>query len=230
MANHKDIMTERAWKHEEEVTSTIQKAIDNNDINTIIHKLIGKDIIIDIFEKSCENGEIEKVNLLMETGIGIMNEDAILKAAYNERVEIVEKFIKAGISKKIMQEVFEIVIQRGKVKIAELLLENGVNPDMQMPATFNLPGERYLIFATKKGYDEIVDLLIKYGANIYNRYLDNEHPLIIAIEEGYTKVVKVYLKNGLSVSGDNMDVGIRAMKIARRKGFTEIVELLEKAE
>lgn len=229
MLIQKDIISDRAWKFEEEVVSSIQKAVNNNDVNTISKMLIGKDLIITAFEEACGNGEIETVKVLIEAGISVMNEDAILKATYNERIEIVELLINQGLDKQFIQRYFGNVLSYGKAKIVELLLKIGVDPERQMYKNSREVGERYIIFATKNGYDEIVDLLIKYGANIYNRYFDSEHPLIIAAEKGYTKVVKVLLENGLSVKGDDEEFAEKAMRIAKREGFTEIVELLEKA-
>lgn len=229
MVEKKDIMTKRAWEHKEEVVNSFQKAVDNNDVDTISKMLIGKDIIINAFEKACENGEIETVKLLIDAGISTMNEDAISYAVSNGRIEIVELFINNGISTEFLKQPFWKAILNGNVKIVDLLLKNGIYHDMQMSTNIKSPGKRALIIATEKGYDEIVNLLIKYGADIYNQHIDREHPLIIAAEKGYTGVVKVLLENGQYLKGDNEYLGKNAMRIAIANDYTEIVELLEKA-
>ena len=69
-----------------------------------------------------------------------------------------------------------------------------------------------------KGHLEIVDLLLKYGANVE---ADKGEPLRVAVEKGNIKIVNLLLKNRASVGADT---GV--LYVAVEKDFTEIARIL----
>jgi len=77
-----------------------------------------------------------------------------------------------------------------------------------------------LLTATRKGYDKVVELLIKTGADVH---ANSDYALCWAAERGYNKVVELLIKAGADVHADDD----YAFYWATRKGHDKVVELLK---
>jgi ankyrin repeat protein len=89
----------------------------------------------------------------------------------------------------------------------------------------NQYGWTALIWASIKNRTEVVDLLLKAGAdaNLQNR--DGWTALIAALFENHTEVVRLLLEAGANANLQDKD-GLTALMDASSKGHTEVVELL----
>ena len=84
----------------------------------------------------------------------------------------------------------------GHLKIVKLLAENGANLDEKTN-----DGDTLLIKAIEKGNTEIVDLLIKKGANVeLANEKDGWTPLVHAIVRANFKIVKLLVDNGANIN------------------------------
>jgi len=110
--------------------------------------------------------------------------------------------------------------------IVEYLLQSGIN----VVEYYNQMEENKILdIAVKKGYYNIVEILIKYGANVNN--YDNYNcmaPLNIAVERGYYDIVELLLKNGAKMTDISSAVIESPIHIACRIGNLDIVKLLVK--
>jgi len=86
-----------------------------------------------------------------------------------------------------------------------------------------------LYIASSAGRSDIVELLVKYGADL-DRSVDGltfQHTaLIVAAAKGHKETIEVLLKNGANKSYVAPD-GISAMSAAKIMGHDEIVRVLQ---
>lgn len=75
--------------------------------------------------------------------------------------------------------------------VARLLLKNGADPN----ASSRRPGNTALYWAAARGYKEVAEALIEYGADVNVRFRDRT-PLSYAKEKGHMDVVQVLLQHG----------------------------------
>jgi ankyrin repeat protein len=112
----------------------------------------------------------------------------------------------------------------GLVGILKLLLNNG--------ADVNVHGGRYgtaIHAASTLGYGEIVEVLLKYRANVKKRAKGTrcETALTAASRHGHLQIVELLLNNGADVNtqGESFSYGT-ALQAASRGGHVQIVDLL----
>lgn len=85
-----------------------------------------------------------------------------------------------------------------------------------------------LHFASRYGHTDMVDLLIKKGANVVASKSDDETPLMYAVEGGYIDVVKKLVSEKavkLSIRRNLQDVR-GAIKVAVEKGYGDVLRVL----
>jgi ankyrin repeat protein len=127
--------------------------------------------------KACRNGELKKVQLILNAGVRINSiknyEDTFLVlAASKGHLKIVELLLQAGadINLRYKNNGYERCallagVIGGNIEIVKIFLRNGADVDFR---PFWISG--YDEFCTplraarKKGYREIADLLVAYGA------------------------------------------------------------------
>ena len=91
----------------------------------------------------------------------------------------------------------------------------------------NIHGETALMWASYHGHKDIVELLLKNGADVNARDDDGCTALIKASFRGHKEIVELLLKRGADVSMANKN-GNTALIFASSWGHEEIVELLLK--
>lgn len=115
---------------------------------------------------------------------------------------------------------------KDRIEIAKILINNGVDVNYQAEYMFyDISKNTALIIATKKGYDEIVELLIAKGAVIEAKNRFGEMPIFIAVQLGLVNIARLFLKRGVSVTASN-DFGYTPLIQAAAYGQTAIIELL----
>eukprot|EP00833_Pecoramyces_ruminatium_P013063 jgi/Orpsp1_1/1187095/evm.model.d7180000055344.1 len=73
-----------------------------------------------------------------------------------------------------------------------------------------------LTFACEKGYQDIVEILIKYGANVDTEDKKGDTPLIIACKNNYNNIVKILIKNGANINKINKNGYIQPINISQK--------------
>ena len=81
-----------------------------------------------------------------------------------------------------------------------------------------------LILASERGETDIVEMLLKDGANVNQHNDDGETAIDVAIEKGHTEIVGLLIDNGVDMDGKNQY--IPPLLSACGKGNTEMVKLL----
>ncbi|MHB9148025.1 MAG: ankyrin repeat domain-containing protein [Candidatus Amoebophilus sp.] len=98
--------------------------------------------------------------------------------------------------------------------------------DRGLPSSLkNKLGEVPLHIAVRKGYVEIVRLLLEYGVDVNTKSSISQRPktpLYIAAGKGHVEIVKLLLKHGANIN----DMNQVPLYAAAKKGHTEIVRLL----
>ncbi len=129
-------------------------------------------------------------------------------------------------SKAYLADDYQKAEYKYKIKMIKRLLENGANPNSEHQLE-----SKALIRAIVKGYDEIVSLLLEYGAHP-NARMTNVCPFtatgfMYAIGKGYDEIVSLLLKYGADPNARDCD-GIPALICAIHKRYDKIVSSLLK--
>ena len=82
-----------------------------------------------------------------------------------------------------------------------------------------------LMFATQKGYADVVRKLLDQGADVNAQNVFCRTPLMMAARHGYAEVVRDLLDRGADPAVKNNE-GDTAWMIATKKGYEEIAQLL----
>ncbi len=110
----------------------------------------------------------------------------------------------------------------GQEEIVKLLLSNGAQASVNSK---NINGDMPLYLAAKGGYINLVQLLLKGGADVNGKNREGYTPLHIAAENGYEDIATLLIANGANVEvKDNW--GERPFDLAARNGHAGIVKLL----
>tara|TARA_B100001758_G_scaffold160608_1_gene138513 strand:+ start:998 stop:1822 length:825 start_codon:yes stop_codon:yes gene_type:complete len=114
----------------------------------------------------------------------------------------------------------------GNVKIVELLLKAGTNPNSILEKRYDVIDEDTpLRYAIHFGYTEIVKMLIKSGANINHLNSIGANVLMSASRKGYTQIVKLLLKANAKINIQDKN-GYTALHYASINGHIKIVQML----
>ena len=109
-------------------------------------------------------------------------------------------------------------VSNGNIKKTHELLENGINPNL------NMNGYTPLTVALKKSNIDMIELLLRYGAkpNIPNSY--GLTALVKSSACGYSEIVQMLLDNGAKPNLFNN--GRNALIEASYHGYCDIIEIL----
>ena len=112
----------------------------------------------------------------------------------------------------------------GDTDVVRLFLEHGANPNTKTPY-----GNTALIVASKKGHVSVIDALLKHGADVNLSSLDlGATALTWASYEGHPDVVGLLIEHGADIHHRNKE-GKNALMLAKERGHTEVVKILEQA-
>ena len=150
------------------------------------------------------------INFIVENNVGGLD-----KLITNEKI---------GINYKIDNStILFIACEMGKSDAAAYLLEKGA--DVNFKNKNNLTP---LMIASQKGYLQVINILIKYKADI-NLSTDQYKTtaLMFACDKGHKDAALLLIEKGADVNMQNLNGGT-ALMLACMQGFTGVVELLLK--
>ena len=114
-------------------------------------------------------------------------------------------------------------VNRGQLSVARYLLENGADTELkdQMSGQYSNP----LISAARHERKEMVELLLKYGANPNSGDVYGKTALHWASELGFKIIAETLLAHKLNVNARDGN-GRNPLRLAAEKGFKSLAELL----
>jgi ankyrin repeat protein len=150
----------------------------------------------------------------------------LLRAVDGKDYKAVEVAIKAGENVNAANEkgMFPLwlAVWNQDARMVDLLLRNGANAKQ----TFKGEAEIALLdVATQEGPLDVVQLLVKAGADYNKPDSHGQTPLRTAARNGHTGIVKYLLAKGAEVDTKGND-GATSLEHAASKGHLEIVKLL----
>ncbi|KAJ6586258.1 hypothetical protein DFH09DRAFT_1028501 [Mycena vulgaris] len=176
----------------------------------------------------CEEGYIEGVRRLLETGADINLQSQIGNplqvASWQGHTDIVHLLLEKGADVNATSVLYGTALQgasnQGHIESVCLLLENGAN--------VNAAGGRHgsaLQAASQYGHTETVQFLLENGAEVNTPDGFYGGALPAASRSGHIKIVHLLLENGAEVNGTGR-YSESALQAASGEGHTEIVHLL----
>ena len=83
-----------------------------------------------------------------------------------------------------------------------------------------------LIEAAKEGHLDIVEILMKHGADIHDKTIDGDSPIIYASEQGHVNVLGLLLSNGADPNDKDKYAYNSPIILASHRGHVNVVDLL----
>ncbi|MBE7526737.1 MAG: ankyrin repeat domain-containing protein [Burkholderiales bacterium] len=180
--------------------------------------------------RAVENNNTYRVRNLLTEGANpdvrdLQSETALMLAARNKNPELGGLLLEAGANPDLRNKYGEtatmLASYYGQLDLIKRLYAKGDKIDHD--------GWNPLIYAASKGYKEIVEFLLSYGARI-NATTDNgTTALMMAARGNHYDTVELLLQRGADVSVRNEADGT-ALAWARKQGHADIVQLLSRNE
>lgn len=187
--------------------------------------IIWKDSPIDsIIAIASQNGHIKFCEELILNGIFKGTNIALVRAIYLHKYNKVQNLIEKGKMKASLDGKFNelmIAASVGDMVILALLLDAN-SSDINNK---DVDGWTALMFASRYGHKDIVELLLERGTVIDEKNNRGSTPLMIASAYGHKDVVKLLLYNKAAVDERNSG-GSTALMYASMNGHKNIVKLL----
>lgn len=187
--------------------------------------------------EATQNHNVEKVRCLLKQKIKIDEKDsqgrtALLVATRNNDIEIARLLIEAGADVNVQDQIQDSPLlyagAAGRLEILKLILK--AKPNFKI---YNRFGGTALIPAAEKGHVEVVKELLKTSININHVNNLGWTALMeaVVLSDGgpvHQEIIRLLVAAGADVNIPDRDK-VTALTHARKKGFKEIVTILEKA-
>lgn len=184
---------------------------------------------------AAERGNIEEVSRLLAEGADVHAANSrgvtpLIAAAYQNHVEVAKVLIEAGagvnVQDNTQQSAYLITTSEGYLELLQLTLAAGA--DIHSLDSYNGTG---LIRAADRGHVEIIEELLKTDIDVDHVNRLNWTALLEAIILGdggsrHTEVVRLLVEAGADVNLADGN-GVTPLEHARRRGFDEMVRILE---
>lgn len=184
-----------------------------------------------ILNKAFVKRQLDIVKMLLDKGVSPVSNDAdytpLHLACDKEDIDMAEEFISAGAeinyaSKGSFHDgaskstALHVVTYRKNIKLIELLLKHGANPDLA-----NENGNAPLLNIARDGdsYLDMIELLLNYGANInFINPKDKGTAVNVAAVNGQYMAVELFLRRGADPS-ISMLAGYAPLHYASSRGY-----------
>lgn len=214
--NEGNVMDYLKPKSEEEIKTYLTKEYGENT-SEYFKKLVEEDILD-------RNDPMYKKYLLEDTDL---NNTILFKSIRNSDVDLIKRMAEWGIDLNQHEPgpdktstLMVAITENNNLEVAELLLKLGVSPEIESDWSWKTS----LIWSCEEGYDDVVELLLKYNADI-NHISGNKLPLMVATENGYTEIVELLL-NADADTNIQTRYEWTSLMIACRSNRRKIAELL----
>ena len=117
-----------------------------------------------------------------------------------------------------------IACENGNIDVIQRFINDGFDINQELDEYGWTP----LIFASDNGHKEIVEMLMRAGADIEKADKYGWTPLIVAINNGHKEIVEILIRAGADIEKANK-YGWTPLIIASNNGYKEIVEMLIRA-
>ncbi|GEM77858.1 ankyrin repeat domain-containing protein [Vibrio superstes] len=171
-------------------------------------------------------GRVKAVDFLLKHGalVDICNNDgwnAVTGAYFKQRLEIVGKLRSEGavFSAKFSEAAMLSAFKNGHIKLAQELLETGLNPDVE-----DEEGQSLLILAIEKGNRDFIKAVISAGANVNVANSSSITALSLLVANDDYEMVKLMIENGVDVN--LVSNSSRSIHVASKLDHLTTAELL----
>ena len=179
---------------------------------------------------ACEAGHEEVVQTLVLVGANVNFQDNIGQTALmvSKTKEIFSLLLQsnAGINILTHNGSTPLIIASGlgHLSVVEtLLVEYSNDPNFR-----NEIGMTALLFACQNGHYQMVEILLKNGADPYIQSISGSTALILSSQNGHQQVVELLLEKQVDPNVQNSKIGRTALIQASQQGHYQVVEILLK--
>jgi ankyrin repeat protein len=144
-------------------------------------------------------------------------EDVVKRGMLDEVTEMIEQGKDINTPTASGEPLLHLAVRQGDVEMVRLLLDNGADFDVADQHTGMTP----VLITASRGQSAILELLIRYGADIHATNPAGDTPLHLAAGGGHQSAVEVLLKYRPDIDAVN-DSGISAQQAAEQNGHTQL--------
>ena len=147
------------------------------------------------------------------------------EAAENGDLGIIKFFIEVGVNinekNRNKKTAFIISAANNRLNVAKFLVEKKAD----IHISNSIDGGTILMWASERGYFDVVKLLVEVGVNINEKKFNKDTALILAVAYGNRDIARFLIEVGADISIKNR-IGSTVLMIAIRKGHMEFIKLL----
>lgn len=111
-------------------------------------------------------------------------QNTLVQAVVDNNIESVKRLLKfkprvdVNGTNQYFEKPLDLAVRKGNTTIAELLLENGADPNLKTLGGLT-PGKLLIAEAVERGDADMVQLLIKFGADIHIIQKEKSHGMVV---------------------------------------------------
>ena len=162
----------------------------------------------------------EKIRKRKELGQSIIN--AVIENDMDKVLFLLESGACLNTRTCMGMSLINLAASRGLHKMVNVLLENGAKIHDKEPDTENTP----LHFAVENRHDNVVETLLKLGADVDTKNIHGYTPLMTAFSQNQIAIAKMLLKNNANLKEATDKLGTNPLHIAVKKGHLDLIALL----